>query len=171
MARNTKNLVVRIDSDLLEAFKKSAGEGNLSQSVRELISSNVGYKPKKEVYEGSLNTRLQVMVSEKDAEAIRKLSNDKGLTVSDILRRHLKIALDNEPFFLKPEIESLLESNKELRAIGRNLNQAVTALNAEGVKTDNPKVVLLKGVFQKVKKLKHSIDKLITASTNHVTRG
>ncbi|EJE4183758.1 plasmid mobilization relaxosome protein MobC [Vibrio parahaemolyticus] len=70
-------------------------------------------------------------------------------------------ALHREPVLSEDEIATLRESNRELAAIGRNLNQIARALNIEFRKGDQVKMEAVEALADRIAQHKDSVAMLI----------
>lgn len=118
-ARNTdaSNGIKDVINHLLKAEKKKAGtEPTTKPFETEPVS------------EKKVPIELRFTISER--AAIAKIATAEGFTANAWIVALVRANLTNQPQFGKMEIEALGESNHQLLAIGRNLNQIAKVLNA-----------------------------------------
>lgn len=75
---------------------------------------------------------LATHVSEAEKTAFINLCEIEGVKPAQALRRQVRIAIRNGPDFCKNEVLLLRQANRQLLAIGRNLNQVVRKINQDG---------------------------------------
>ncbi|MES2664157.1 MAG: plasmid mobilization relaxosome protein MobC [Pseudomonadota bacterium] len=76
--------------------------------------------------------KITVRLSEKDHAAIQQRAQQEGYANRTAwLNNLVQLELNNQAIFTQEEVNALRESNRELAAIGRNLNQIAKALNAQ----------------------------------------
>lgn len=80
----------------------------------------VQHKPKK---------RFEIMLTDSERDALATRVNEENCSVRQFVIDALRAALTHEPQLSMQEIEILGESNFQLLAVGRNLNQIARRLN------------------------------------------
>lgn len=101
---------------------------------------------------GSLKKELQNRAKEHHMKA--------GPYVEGLLRSHLS----KKPFFTEIEMEVLRQSNNELTAIGRNINQIARALNASLDNAHLLKASEIKELAEQVKNNRNAVRSLMKAN-------
>ncbi len=135
----------RADEELkkmLIAEAKEAGYQSLSDYLTAVINGRhkkgrelgKGKKQTVEKTEGSVIVKTRLSPEEK--ARFDKINIAENVSESFLLLRQVRILITKEPHFSKNEIAELRNSNQQLTAIGRNLNQVVQQINA-GLITDS----------------------------------
>lgn len=73
--------------------------------------------------------RVEVRLSEAEFDAVEKLSQQAGMSVNRWIVAAIRAQITGEPQFGDRELTVLADSNHQLAALGRNLNQIARALN------------------------------------------
>ena len=107
-----------------------------------------GESPEKALNEKSLHLRLHP----KEAIEIRKMAKQEGTTGPGWVRKLVRAALFRAPQFSPEEMNALRESNRELAAIGRNLNQIAHHLNIHPDATDRANAELLGALSDEIRR-------------------
>jgi hypothetical protein len=108
--------------------------------------------------------RMEIRLSMSEHAALDKLAENTGLTVNRYLVQLARAHLIKKPQFSIPEIEALSESNLQLLALGRNLNQMARALNAEDPDEHRPTVKDIKSLTEKIYQHTHMVSNLISSN-------
>lgn len=74
--------------------------------------------------------------------------------------------LHNEPVLTDAEVGALRESNRELAAIGRNLNQVAKALNVEFRESDKLKLAGIEAMAARIEQHREQVAGLLSRSMN-----
>jgi hypothetical protein len=72
--------------------------------------------------------------------------------------------LTRQPVLTDAELQAVLESNRELAALGRNLNQVAKALNEAFHETDRVRFDLIQELADEVRMNRNAIRSLVRAS-------
>lgn len=83
--------------------------------------------------------RCEIRLSSDEHTALMRLAEEEGMTLSRWFQALVRLHLSGRPQFGRQEIAALVESNQQIRAIGRNLNQVAHRLNegsGEGVSAE-----------------------------------
>ena len=100
------------------------------------------------------------------ANAVRERATHKGMSASRWKARLIQSHLMREPVLSDGQIDALRDSNLELRAIGRNLNQIARALNARPEETDRLKLEAVNALADVIKTHVETAVRLIHHSQN-----
>jgi hypothetical protein len=95
---------------------------------------------------------------------VRKRSKALGMSASRWVASLVQTNLMRDPVMSEVEIEALRASNRELAAIGRNLNQIARALNDNLNETDRLKLPLIDALQDAIKTNRAAISTLIRSS-------
>ncbi len=74
--------------------------------------------------------------------------------------------LHREPVLTEAEVAALRESNRELRAIGKNLNQITKALNIEFRESDKLKREAIEALAERIEQHKDQVASLLSRNMN-----
>lgn len=106
--------------------------------------------------------RFEILLTESERQAIELRAEQDGCSMRRWVIDAVRAGLTKEPQFQMKEIEQLGESNYQLLAIGRNLNQVAKAMN-EGKKS-SVSVKAIEGLRAEIKKHVEKVDRLIRAN-------
>lgn len=109
-----------------------------------------------------LRTEIRLTRSERDK--LEQMAEAEGLTVNQYLVNLARTHIVKKPQFSIKELDVLSESNVQLLALGRNLNQIARALNAEDPDEHRPTVKEIKGVSERIYQHTHLVSNLINAN-------
>lgn len=142
----------------LEKEALSLGYTSLSQYMIWLIenrNSNISNKNKVNsntksgnLAVGKLGKKVETRVTIDEKLKLKNYCLLEKESESAVLLRQIRILLTQKPHFTKDEIQALRLASSQLTAIGRNLNQIVTKINA-GIITDSK---LSQPYIQQIKK-------------------
>jgi len=165
-----KKLIIRVDETTKNAFEEavvSCGKSSVSSLLLELVGNFLkdkntvtgsDEKPSREVRSRVVGTRI----NEKEAEALESILLQENKTAAEFLLCLIRSRINKAPHLGQSEMLQLRESNKQLLAIGRNVNQVVKAIH--GTENKNELTIsdhLLKDVKTHVDDLAKSISRLI----------
>jgi hypothetical protein len=108
--------------------------------------------------------RLEVRLTMSEYALIDQLAESDGLTVSQYLVNLARAHMLKKPQFGSADVEALAESNYQLLALGRNLNQIARALNAEDPDEHRPTVKEIKALTEKIYHHTHMVSNLIASN-------
>lgn len=106
--------------------------------------------------------RFEILLTESERQAIELRAEQDGCSMRRWVIDAVRVGLTKEPQFQMKEIEQLGESNYQLLAIGRNLNQVAKVMN-EGKKS-SVSVKAIEGLRAEIKKHVEKVDRLIRAN-------
>jgi hypothetical protein len=117
------------------------------------------------VVEPKLKRGLEVRFTQSEREALKARADEDGFATSNLwIAALVRANLTEKPQFGKREIEALGESNHQLLAIGRNLNQIARALNAQRGNTTQYDAELVEELCAAVKRHVSKVGDLLRAS-------
>ena len=87
------------------------------------------FQQTKEAPDGEPKVRFEILMTPSEKAAVRERSNSERCSQRRWIIDAIRAGLTNEPQFSMKEIEALGESNYQLLALGRNLNQVAKAMN------------------------------------------
>jgi hypothetical protein len=98
------------------------------------------------------------------AVEIRQRAAREGTTPQGWIRRLIRSTLHQAPQFSRDEENALLESNRELAHLGRNINQIAHQLNISLSAVDLANAEVLEGLAAEIAAHRAKVSKLINAS-------
>ncbi|MDB5728373.1 MAG: hypothetical protein JWQ00_1578 [Noviherbaspirillum sp.] len=171
--KKTTTILARIDTDSRARFRKMAGAHGLSESelLRSLVlrqidtggfvASPVAPDPK----ESDL-APMTVRMPRFLMKAAKDRAKAKGMAPSRWVAALVQSNLTREPVMSEAELVALEESNRELAAIGRNINQIARALNEAFHQTERVRLDKLAELDKAIKENRSMIRMLVRASQN-----
>jgi predicted DNA binding CopG/RHH family protein len=99
-------------------------------------------------------------------EAVNARGRLKGMAPSRFITAMIQSNLTKQPVMTGEELNALQETNRELVAIGRNLNQIARSLNGNFYETERIKLDSLRELKQVINKNVDEIRNLVRASNN-----
>ena len=143
------------------------GAGMLRQMIKHITKDKVSFDKEKNVETKNKSGVMTIRFEPGDIKAIEKRSIEEGFdNKSQWVRSIVLNALDNHPVLIREEVQAIREANRELAAIGRNLNQIAKVMNIDSRLIDPPELEMLTGVVDKVKKQQSKIMNLVSRSQN-----
>ncbi|MFN3710612.1 MAG: plasmid mobilization protein [Alishewanella aestuarii] len=111
--------------------------------------------------------KVTVRLTEHERLKMINRANDEGYSnITSWSTAVIRSALHHEPVLTNSEVTALRESNRELSAIGRNLNQVARALNIEFRDSDKLKLEGIEGLIERIEQHKDTVADLLTRSMN-----
>lgn len=137
--------------------------------LRQMIAHVAGEQVpiKKPDYQTGRSNQIKIRLNDDglaalDDKAIREgYSSRAGWTLAVVLA-----ALYKEPVLTDGEVTALRESNRELAAIGRNLNQVARALNIEFRESDKLKREAIERLAERIEQHKDLVAGLLSRNMN-----
>jgi hypothetical protein len=164
-------LTTLVDLSIKAAFKGHAKALSLSESdlLRVIVLDALGRAKKTPAIvppnvEDAETDRMTVRMPAFLLKSVRKQAKAKSMSASRWVASLVQSTLMRDPVMSDVEIEALRASNRELAAIGRNLNQIARALNDNFNETDRLKLQLLDVLQESVKDNRAAIRGLVRAS-------
>lgn len=163
----TKTELPQNEKAAFRHFAKSRGMTEaemLRQMIHRVLGEQAQAPPPEEIERGN---RTTLSFTEDEFWAITKRSRADGFT------RHtawlvglVRAVLSRKPTFTSTEIEALRESNRELAAIGRNLNQIARAINVDFREGERMKRAEIKDLADQLSGHRRKVSSLIDQSLN-----
>jgi len=110
------------------------------------------------------DTPLYLRLDKADAVEVRSRAKREGTTPQGWIRRLIRSMLHQTPQFSRVEENALLESNRELAHLGRNINQIAHQLNISLNATDQVHAEQLVELAASIEQHRGKVAKLINAS-------
>ncbi|GAW87315.1 conserved hypothetical protein [Bathymodiolus platifrons methanotrophic gill symbiont] len=145
--------------------QKMTGSGMLRKLITHVTKGQIIFNSKKNKTpkEGIISMRF----NSKDVEEIEKRAKKEGFENRSQWGRALILnKIDNHPTFTIEEIKAIVESNRQLSAIGRNLNQITRALNIDATNSNSPSEELLISLSKTIDNQQGKIMSLLDQSLN-----
>lgn len=131
-----KQLTAWVEPDIDEAFAKAATINNKSKSslLKLLVFNFLKRNPVENVNDdlkttGVRERRITVRFTVAEEHELNKRANTKDTTKSRYLASLFRVHISHAPYFSDLELQALREANRQLAAIGKNVNQIAKALN------------------------------------------
>lgn len=161
-----------VDTRIKAAFKAQAQAAVLSESdlLRIVVIDalgKAGRTPPAVIAnaEDAETDRLTVRMPAFLLKTVRKRAKAKGgMSASRWIASLVQSNIMSDPVMSDTEIEALRASNRELAALGRNLNQIARALNDNFTETDRLKLELLNIILESIKDNRAATRTLVRAS-------
>jgi hypothetical protein len=109
-------------------------------------------------------SRSEIMttrVKPQELEKIKEILKAENKTRSSFLLGLIRARLNKFPHFNTDELNQLRDANRQLLAIGRNLNQIVAAINAGRIKDSKLSERYCNDINARIDSQRKAIDKLI----------
>lgn len=135
MTKNTTITSLRLSADAKEKLAASAKNQGKTESelLRSLIDSLPDLSPNSSFINPTDTTethRLTLRLPKILLNAAIKKANKKGMTLTKWVESLIQVSITKSTVLSETEFFTLRESNKNLLAIGRNINQIARAFNA-----------------------------------------
>jgi hypothetical protein len=160
-----------VDTSIKAAFKSRAKAMSLSESdlLRVVVLDALGKAGKTPAVvapnaDDAETDRINVRMAAFLLKNVRKRAKAKAMSTSRWIASLVQSNLMRDPVMSDAEIEALRASNRELAAVGRNLNQIARALNDNFNETDRLKLELLDVLLESIKDNRTAIRTLVRAS-------
>jgi metal-responsive CopG/Arc/MetJ family transcriptional regulator len=114
---------IESEAQLLRAMieRVLAPDAAVEQSSSEPVGETVGARRK----------RVNLSLTEEECEGVERIARERGMKRTDWIVSLVRAYLHRQPQFDANEVNALTESNYQLAAIGRNLNQIARNLNLD----------------------------------------
>lgn len=165
-------LTTRIDSEIKAAFRKLAMKKGMKESelLRQLILSQLGETPLEKIAEPDSKKldleRMTVRMPLFLLEAVEASAKIRGMVPSRWITALVQSNLMGQPVMTDAELLELKASNRELAAIGRNINQIARAINNAFYETERLRLNKLSEISQAISENREAIRALVKASQN-----
>jgi len=136
MPNKTATLITRIGGREKAQFEKLAKSHNLTPSefLRRLVLAEIGGNKKfnavEPVPQRTATTRLTIRLAEFLMDSVKLRAESKGMATSRWVSALVQSHVSNAPVVTEKEVLMLRVINRELSAIGRNVNQIARHLNS-----------------------------------------
>lgn len=163
-------LKAQVDEDVKASFVKRAKAAGLSESefLRSLVLREIGKdmeeRPVEPDPENAALVRMTVRMPGFLTAAVEQRGKAKGMVPSRWVAALVQSNLRREPVMTDAELAALQESNRELAAIGRNINQIARAINEAFHQTERVRLDKLAELAQAIKENRGAIRSLVRAS-------
>jgi len=84
----------------------------------------------------SKTTALMFRVTEDEKQALQKLAEKLGITISELMRRIARETISHGPSFFTFEHKAVSAMTRQLSALGRNINQIARRVNSGQCQAD-----------------------------------
>lgn len=164
-------IVKRVTPELKAKWKIFCREKGISESdmlgiVIEKITSGVITDDNKSLSEPRSN-KVTIRLLAKDIDKMTSRARYEGFRNRTAWLTSLAIhTLNKEPVITESEMNALRESNRELAAIGRNLNQIAKVLNIEFRETDRLNKEAIEALANKIDQHKEIVSRLLDKNMN-----
>lgn len=168
--RKTKAVTARIEPEYHARFGQRAKSHDMTESqllrflVLMAIDEPAGEQP--EALPTSSNdvvTRMTLRLPHSLHEAVKVRAKSKGMAPSRFVSALVKSNLSKQPVVSDAELAVLRASNRELAAIGRNINQIAKSLNEAFHETERVRLDKLEALKRSIEDNRTTIDNLINA--------
>lgn len=166
-------LTARIEDQTKARFRALAAARGVTESelLRRLVLAAADQVATPEVIKPAaidylITDRLTVRLPRFLMALTRQTAKSKGMAPSRWIAALVQSNLAREPVMTDDEVRALLNSARQLAALGRNLNQIAKALNDFGNETDRVRIDLLEELLVKVTQNRALIRALVRASQN-----
>lgn len=150
------------------AFESFCADRNISPSkmVRLMLSKVCpgDIAPGNSEERNNKETPLYLRLEKKDVANIRQRAQRESTTAQGWIRKRIRAELHKIPPFNRDEEKSLLQSNRELTYIGRNINQIAIQLNISLNATDLFHAKELEKLVNEIRDHREKVSALINAS-------
>ncbi|WP_140987146.1 plasmid mobilization relaxosome protein MobC [Asticcacaulis tiandongensis] len=109
---------------VLTAVMKGQGRGVITPRLKEARSARRGGQK-----------RIEITLSEDEYAVLGEMAGREGMSLSRWLQSLLRVQL-GKPQFNSAELEALVQSNRNMLALGRNINQIARHLNSREFSDD-----------------------------------
>lgn len=183
MTTQSQTITTRVSEDTKADFNEMANNHGLTESelLRLIIANAINSQddknitPKKEKLDFSHMrktesdieiTELKIRLPKFLREQAKAKAKTQGMATSRWIKSLVQSNLIQPPVLIDSAIIALKETDRELAAVGNNLNQIARKLNESIFKIEWVKIEKLEEVKQEVKTVRAAIDELIRVSRN-----
>lgn len=164
-----KNIKASVDDDIKAAFRAAAVRQGTSESrlllliINTFLNNNPTANNTTSATE-TKNDRFSFRVSAKLKKDLSHRAKQQGMSPSAYLVAMVRAHLSQKAFFTEHELDVLHQTNNELTAIGRNINQIAKALNQSLNNADRANAKEFDGIYKFVMKVRDEISDLERAN-------
>lgn len=140
-------------------------EANLLREIIRTVTNvdeneSIPYRPGK-------SNQVNVRLSDLNLELLDRRAESEGYSNRTAWATAVLLAaLNQEPVLTDKEVDALRESNRELRAIGKNLNQITRVLNIEFRESDKLKREAIEKLDERIEQHKDLVAALLARNMN-----
>jgi hypothetical protein len=174
MAELIKHLIARVEEDHKKKFSRFAKKRGLTESelLRELVLIAIGEsddvlpfveEPAAELVELE---RVTVRLPKFLIKSLQNRAKSKGMAQSRWISALVQSNVTGQPVMTDKDLVVLNASNRELAAIGRNINQIAKSLNRDFYDTEQVRLAKLEELSLAIAKTRDAIRALVKASQN-----
>lgn len=163
------NIRTWVDGDTKTAFRAAATKQGTSES--RLLQLLIGTFLRRYPHDGTSTAptetkddRFSFRLSAKLKDDLAHRAKEQGASPGSYLVALCRVHLSQKPYFTERELEVLRQSNSELTAIGRNINQIARALNRSLDNADMARSTELEQIVTLVKGHRDYVRGLIRAN-------
>ncbi len=164
-------LITYVDSDFKESFTKTAkargfSVAELLRVAAQMVIEGQGENPAPvaPVPESSELAPMTVWMPRFLKDASKERAQKKGMRPGPFVAALVQTHLMRSPVLSDCEIEALQASNRELAAIGRNINQIAKALNEDFYETERVRLEKLAELSESIAANRAAIRALVRSS-------
>jgi len=172
MTTQTKEIRTRVTDQIKADFIKLAENHGLTESelLRLLITNALSNQdqqltPKEKGVDIEI-TELKIRLPKFLIEQAKAKEKTQGMATTRWIKSLVQSNLIQPPVLIDSAIIALKETDRELAAVGNNLNQIARKINESAFNIDIVKIEKLDEVKQAVKTVRAAIDELIKVSRN-----
>lgn len=172
MTTKTKEIKTRVTDDIKANFIKLAENHGLTESelLRLIITNALSNQepqitPKEKDVDIEI-TELKIRLPKFLIEQAKAKAKTQGMATTRWIKSLVQSNLIQPPVLIDSAIMALKESDRELAAVGNNLNQIARRLNESVFKVELVRIEKLEEVRCEVKSVRSAIDELIIVSRN-----
>jgi predicted DNA binding CopG/RHH family protein len=172
MTTQTKEIRTRVTDQIKADFIKLAENHGLTESelLRLLITNALSNQdqqltPKEKGVDIEI-TELKIRLPKFLIEQAKAKAKTQGMATTRWIKSLVQSNLIQPPVLIDSAIIALKETDRELAAVGNNLNQIARKINESAFNIDIVKIEKLDEVKQAVKTVRAAIDELIKVSRN-----
>jgi len=171
MTELRKELKARVQPEVKAAFERCARSRHMTESelLRTLVMAEIGqrsslYEPAK-LHLSSLNTeRVTVRLAAFLRDAAKERARTGGMALGRWVAALVQANVTSLPVLTDAELAAVLATNRELAAIGRNINQIARNLNEGFQETERVKLEKLQELAAAIASERQAIRELVRAS-------
>ena len=166
-------LKTAVELEIKTRFRRLSKARGLSESelLRAIILAAIGQndgldQPTEPDAEKAELDRMTVRMPRFLMESVKERAKSKGMTLSRFVAALVQSNLMDQPVMTNEELTALLASNRELAAIGRNINQIARSLNEAFHRTEQIRLDKLAALHRTLVENRTVIRALVQASKN-----
>ncbi|MDN6297531.1 MAG: plasmid mobilization relaxosome protein MobC [Halomonas sp.] len=159
--------LTEIEKNAWAQFCKANGlrESDMLRRMIQRVAGRVATAKDQEVETRS--RKLTIRLSPTQERSLAQRAQEEGYpSRTSWVTAMVLVELHQEPVLTDTEVSALRESNRELRAIGKNLNQITKALNIEFRESDKLKREAIEALAERIEQHKDQVAGLLTRNMN-----